>query len=227
VTAPVCELDGLTVGYTDPVVADASATVPDGAVVAVTGPSGSGKSSLLYAVAGLLRPRAGTVRVNGTSVWALTDRERSWLRATQLGFLFQDYVLDPAATVLANIREPLAYGHGITPGTRARAAALAERVHVGVPLGRTPGQISGGQAQRIALCRALVGDPVLLLADEPTGSLDERTGVQVLRFIRAHLRDPGTRLRAVLIVTHDPRIAADADLRLQLAGSDPSSVTVG
>ena len=183
-----------------------------GQVTAITGPSGCGKSTRLYVLALSARLRAGRILMDGVRVDALPDAARSRLRAHRFGFVFQDAALDPTRSVLDNVVESAIY-RGQDPRTVIPAAReLLERMQVGVPLRRRPGQISGGQAQRIAVCRALLGAPDVVFADEPTGNLDPGSASAVLQMLR-HQADAGT---CVVLVTHDPAIAATADQRIDL-----------
>jgi putative ABC transport system ATP-binding protein len=145
-----------------------------------------------------------------------------------MGFLFQDYVLDGARTVADNVLEPLAYaGARVANEHHQRLEGLVARVGLDVPLHRRPGQISGGQSQRIALCRALIAEPQILFADEPTGSLDTVSGAAVIDTIVADLTSARSKLRAAVVVSHDPQVAARPDAihyRLDPAGETPRLV---
>lgn len=188
-----------------------------GQVCALTGPSGCGKSTRLYLVALMLRLRAGAVFLDGHRVDDLPDAQRSRIRAGRFGFVFQDAALDPTRTVLDNVLESALY-RGQDPASLAgRATELLERMDVRVPVRRRPGQISGGQAQRIAVCRALVGDPDVVFADEPTGNLDPGSARAVL----AMLREQANRGACVVVVTHDPSVAGWADEHVALPGLAP------
>lgn len=208
--------DRVSFGYTSrgpSIVDDWSAEFAAGSVSAISGPSGCGKSTRLYLLALMLRLNSGSIRLSGVRVDALPDAQRSRIRAEQFGFVFQDAALDPTRTVLANVLETALY-RGRDPRTlRHRATELLSTMGVGVPPRRLPGQISGGQAQRIALCRALVGDPAVVFADEPTGNLDPDTADSVLMM----LRDQADRGATVIVITHDQRVAAWADFRHTLA----------
>ena len=183
-----------------------------GAVTALTGPSGRGKSTLLYVLGLMLRPSGGQVFVGGDRVDDRSDVQRSWVRATRLGFVFQDAVLDPARTVLDSVVEPALYGGARRADVRERARALLESLGVGVRADHRPGEISGGQAQRVAVARALVTDPDIVLADEPTGNLDGSNAAAVLDALHEMAR----RGRTVVIATHDPGVLERADEALAL-----------
>lgn len=181
--------------------------VTAGEMVAITGPSGRGKSTLLYLLGLMIRPAAGDVLINGMSAGSLSDHARSRLRASEFGFVFQDAALDTTRSVIDNVTEPALYRGTRLSVARSNAWSLLERFGVSSGAERRPGQVSGGQAQRIALCRALLGKPPIVLADEPTGNLDGSTARLVLDALREHASDGG----AVVIVTHDPAVAALAD----------------
>jgi ABC-type lipoprotein export system ATPase subunit len=206
--------EGLSFGY------DRSALLLDhwsaefnaGEVVAVTGPSGRGKSTLLYLLGMMLKPASGEVLLEGVPVQGLSDRERALLRSTTFGFVFQDAALDPSRTVLDNILETVLYRGGDRRLARNRAHELMDRFGVGLQATAKPGQVSGGQAQRIALCRALLGDPRILLADEPTGNLDPASSDVVV----TALNEQAQRGSTVIVVTHDPALVERCDRELKL-----------
>ena len=183
-----------------------------GATTAVTGPSGCGKSTLLYVLGLMLRPTGGQVLVGGRRVDDQPDVRRSWVRATQLGFVFQDAVLDPARSILDSVVEPALYGGARRADVHSKARTLLDDLGVGSRADHRPGQISGGQAQRVAIARALVTDPDIVLADEPTGNLDEANTDVVLDALQK-LAHHG---RTVVIATHDPAVLARADEVLAL-----------
>jgi lipoprotein-releasing system ATP-binding protein len=182
------------------------------AITSVSGRSGRGKSTLLYLIGLLLRPTSGSVLFSGTRVDNLPDGARADLRASHIGFVFQDASLDASRTVLDNVVEPALYSGARRRDVEPRARALLERFDVSRPLDRRPGAISGGQGQRVALCRALVHDPVLVLADEPTGNLDPESAGVVLSALRARANQGGT----VIIASHDAAVHAASDEVLEL-----------
>jgi putative ABC transport system ATP-binding protein len=191
-----------------PALRGASLSVTPGEIVAVMGPSGSGKSTLLHCLAGILVPAAGEVWFDGRRVDTLGETERSTLRRDAFGFVFQFGQLVPELTAVENVALPLLLG-----GARRAAAIAAAREWFGrLGLdgleGRRSGELSGGQAQRVALARGLVAGPRVLFADEPTGSLDSFTGEQVMDLLVAAVRERGT---TVVLVTHEARVAAYAD----------------
>ncbi len=191
-----------------PALRGASLTASAGEVLAVMGPSGSGKSTLLHCLAGILVPGRGEVHFAGDRVDTMGEAARSELRRHRFGFVFQFGQLVPELTAEENIALPLM----LTGTTRQRATDEARRWFG--PLGieglerRRPGELSGGQAQRIALARGLVAEPDVVFADEPTGSLDSLSGEQVMELLVGAARDQGS---AVVLVTHEPRVAAYAD----------------
>lgn len=191
-----------------PALRGASVSIEAGEILAVMGPSGSGKSTLLHCLAGILVPAAGEVRFAGTRIDHLSEGERSRLRRDQFGFVFQFGQLVPELTAQENVALPL-----LLAGVR-RAKALHQAAEWFVRLEldgleqRRSGELSGGQAQRVALARGLVARPVVLFADEPTGSLDSLTGEHVMDLLTSVAREQAT---TVVLVTHEPRVAAYAD----------------
>ncbi|MEU5948634.1 ABC transporter ATP-binding protein [Micromonospora sp. NPDC047465] len=191
-----------------PALRGASISVAPGEIVAIMGPSGSGKSTLLHCLAGILVPDAGEIHFDGRRIDTLGEQERSILRRDQFGFVFQFGQLVPELTAEENVALPL-----LLSGVR-RAAALTEARPWFERLGlaglerRRSGELSGGQAQRVALARGLVARPGALFADEPTGALDSLTGEQVMNLLVASAREQGT---TVVVVTHEARVAAYAD----------------
>ena len=191
-----------------PALRGASLTVRQGEIVAVMGPSGSGKSTLLHCLAGILVPDHGEVWYGGQRLDTLSDDRRSALRRDKFGFVFQSGQLVPELTAEENVALPL-----LLSGTRRVPATTAARKWFGTLgldglEGRRSGELSGGQAQRVALARGLVANPEVLFADEPTGSLDSMSGELVMELLTAAAREQGT---TVVLVTHDARVAAYAD----------------
>jgi len=150
-----------------------------GDAVAVTGPSGSGKSTLLYILGTLESPTSGTVSILGSEPARMQEVELAKFRNANVGFIFQDHHLLPQCTVLENVLVPLLAGDGVAAADTARARQLLDRVGLGARIGHRPAQLSGGERQRAAVCRALIGNPALLLADEPTGNLDQNTAESI------------------------------------------------
>ncbi|AYF98492.1 ABC transporter ATP-binding protein [Protaetiibacter intestinalis] len=189
-----------------------SASFREGEVVGITGSSGRGKSTLLYLLGLMLRPDDGSLLVDGQPVHSLSDSYRSRLRAQKFGFVFQDAVLDATRTVLDNVVETALYRGEARRDVVPLAMDLLERFGVQLRANAKPGQVSGGQAQRIALCRALLGRPRILLADEPTGNLDSESAEVVVRAFREHAE----RGSVVLIVSHDAQLVARCDRSIAL-----------
>ena len=183
-----------------------------GEFVAITGPSGSGKSSLLNLLGCLDRPSSGHYRLDGEAVATLDDERVSDLRSRKIGFVFQSFFLLPRLTVLENVLLPLRYARAADPGAAVRARQLLERVGLSDRLGHRPSELSGGQQQRAAIARALIRQPRLLLADEPTGNLDSKCTADVLRLFE-ELHGEG---QTIVLVTHDADVAARAPRHVRL-----------
>jgi putative ABC transport system ATP-binding protein len=186
----------------------ADLAVRAGEVVAVMGPSGSGKSTLLHCLAGILRPDDGSVVFDGRRVDTLSDRQRTFLRRGAFGFVFQFGQLVPELTAVENVAAPLLLAGQRRRPAIAAAQAWFERLALTGLQGRLPGELSGGQAQRVAVARALIGRPRLVFADEPTGALDTAAGDDVMELLVASVREQDA---AAVVVTHEPRVAAFAD----------------
>lgn len=192
-------------------VSEVSMTVAEGEVVAIFGPSGSGKTTLLLLAAGLLRASAGSVRFEGQDLNVLPKREILSYRRTKLGFVFQGFNLAAGLTAEENVAMPLLLRGVHHREARERALDALDDVGLRHRAEHMPEQLSGGEQQRVAIGRALVGEPKLILADEPTGNLDSDTGDMVLRLLSVLPRQRGA---AMILVTHDARVAAYADVIL-------------
>jgi putative ABC transport system ATP-binding protein len=210
---PVLELHGVGRSYgAVTALTDAALTVHRGELLAVVGPSGSGKSTLLNVMGTLDRPTSGTVRIDGWEVAELTDKQLSAVRATTIGFVFQQFHLAAGVPVRDSVADGLLYG-GTTRAERRRLAEVAlRRVGLGHRLGHRPHELSGGEKQRAAIARAVLGDPALLLADETTGALDSVSGASVMRLLH-ELNAAGT---TVVVITHDQDIAAALPRQVRL-----------
>ncbi|MEE1939266.1 ABC transporter ATP-binding protein [Streptomyces sp. TRM 70361] len=191
-----------------PALAGADFAVQSGEVVAVMGPSGSGKSTLLHCLAGIVRPDSGAVHYRGRELSAMTDAQRSALRRSEFGFIFQFGQLVPELTCVENVALPLRLAGMGRKDAERQAAGWLERLEVHDVRHHRPGQVSGGQGQRVAVARALVTGPRVVFADEPTGALDSLNGERVMQLLTEAARD--TRA-AVVLVTHEPRVAAYSD----------------
>lgn len=191
-----------------PALRGAGMSVQAGEMVAVMGSSGSGKSTLLHCLAGILVPESGCVRYGGREVTDMSDQQRSALRRDDFGFVFQFGQLVPELTVAENVALPLRLSGVGHKTARRRTAQWLDKLDVTGVADHRPGEISGGQGQRAAVARALVADPEVLFADEPTGALDSIAGEQVMSLLAETARESGT---AVVLVTHESRVAAYAD----------------
>ncbi|AMB58809.1 ABC transporter ATP-binding protein [Microterricola viridarii] len=214
-TSPIVELKGVTRSYgSPPTVAlnGVDLTIDEGEMLAIVGPSGSGKSTMLNIIGSLDRASSGSAEIAGHDVASLSDAELSALRAHTIGFVFQQFHLSDGVTALENVATGLLYT-GTPPRERRRLATIAlQRVGLGDRLLHHPRQLSGGERQRVAIARAVVGEPRLLLADEPTGSLDTKSGSGVMQIL-ADLNDSGT---TVVVITHDQGLADRMPRRVRI-----------
>jgi putative ABC transport system ATP-binding protein len=209
VTAPALEAVDVTRSYrlegvTVEALRGVSLTIERGDYAAVVGPSGSGKSTLMHLLGGLDRPTTGILRVGGRDIASMSEDELASLRNRTIGFVFQAFQLLARTSALDNVGMPLVYRGARRAERRRRAAEALERVGMGHRLEHRPNELSGGEQQRVAIARALVGEPQVLLADEPTGNLDTRTGEEVMLLLERLNAEQGV---AVVLVTHDREVA--------------------
>lgn len=206
-------ITGLNFGYRsgDLILTDLSAEFKPGESAALVGRSGSGKSTLLYLIGQLIAPSNGSIKVAGVETVKLADWQRAEIRAKSMGFVFQDALLDPARSVLENVLEGTLYNDH--EANTEQALELLKSFEVTVDPHRRPGQISGGQAQRVALCRALIANPAIILADEPTGNLDDETASLVWQILSDRARKGAT----VIVATHDRNRAQTCDWVLEVS----------
>ncbi len=195
-----------------PVLRDLDLSIEQGEYVAIMGPSGSGKSTLLNVIGCLDRPTSGTYFLGGQNVAELEDDQLSLIRGARIGFVFQSFNLISQLNVIENIEVPMYYQGWSERKSAERAKELAEMVGLGERLEHRPSELSGGQQQRVAIARALANDPLIVLADEPTGNLDSESGAEILRI----LIDLRRRGKTLIIVTHDKDIAANAGRVVEL-----------
>jgi putative ABC transport system ATP-binding protein len=190
-----------------------SVTIEQGEYAAILGPSGSGKSTLMHLLGALDRPSGGVLKVSGRDVAKLSDTELAELRNKHIGFVFQSFHLMARTSATDNVGLPLMY-RGLSRGARRKKAVEAlEKVGLGHRLDHRPSQMSGGEQQRVAIARALVGDPQLVLADEPTGNLDTKTGHEVMDLLERLNSEQGV---AIILVTHEPDVAERARRQIHI-----------
>jgi putative ABC transport system ATP-binding protein len=211
--APLIELRSLTKIYEEgsrrrTVLCDASTTIARGELAVLVGRSGSGKSTLLNLLSGIDLPTSGEVVVDGVAIARLTERERTLFRRDRIGFVFQFFNLIPTLTVEENVLLPLELKGSSTAAQRSAALALLDEVGLADRRATFPDRLSGGEQQRVAVARALAHDPLLVLADEPTGNLDLETGLQVLEILDRLTRRAG---KTMVMVTHSPEVVGRAD----------------
>jgi len=180
-----------------------SLAIERGEFLAIVGPSGSGKSTLFNQIGALDRPTEGRVLFDGHSVFDLSEPQQAWFRCHKLGYVFQTYNLVPALSALENVALPLVFAGQTPDAARSRATTILERVGLGARLTHRPRELSGGQQQRVAIARALANRPSVVLADEPTGNLDSKTGTDIVSLLTELNRDEGV---TIVCSTHDPKL---------------------
>jgi putative ABC transport system ATP-binding protein len=214
----IIRLERLTKDYTEAgqtrrILEDCTYAFAEGAFTAIRGRSGSGKSTLLNLIAGIDTPTGGDIWIGETCVTKLSARERTLFRRDHLGFVFQFFNLIPTLTVLENVLLPAELAGRRLNGTQRHALELLDRVGLADRRNQFPDKLSGGEQQRVAICRALLRNPRVVLADEPTGNLDEKTGLDILRLLDELTRQAG---KTLVMVTHSHQIAARADVVLTI-----------
>jgi putative ABC transport system ATP-binding protein len=187
--------------------------IEQGEFLAVIGPSGSGKSTLLYLLGGLDRPTSGEIRIQGQNLVEMDEDELARFRQRRVGFVFQSFNLIPSMTALENVEFPLVFTPARPAARRERAKQLLEEVGLGDRLYHRPTELSGGQQQRVSIARSLVNDPAIVLADEPTGNLDSKSGIEVIAMLHRLNQEQG---RTVILVTHDRSLLDMVSRTIQL-----------
>ena len=213
----IVQLQGLTKTYGKgstqvTALAEIDLTIQNGQFVALVGPSGSGKSTLLNLIGGIDKPNAGTVRIDGQSIEGLGEQNLLHLRREKIAYVFQDARLLPSLTSIENVMLPAAFHRKLLKGARERARELLGKVGLAGRADHMPHQLSGGEAQRVCIARALFNQPRLILADEPTGNLDHRTRIEIVQLFE-ELHGEGN---AVIMVTHDTELADRAGRKISL-----------
>ena len=196
-----------------PALSGVSFNVDDGKFLAIFGPSGSGKSTLLHLLGGLDRPDEGEILIDGTNILKLSDADLAELRLNKIGFIFQFFNLLPRLTALKNVELPLAIVGASDKEALERAREMLRFVNLGARENHRPYEMSGGEQQRVAIARALVNSPKIILADEPTGNLDTKTGREIVQLMKNLNKE---KRQTFIVVTHDPRIAKEADRTIYL-----------
>lgn len=191
-----------------------SFTIDKGEMVSIMGPSGSGKSTLMSIIGCLDVPTSGDFILDGESVQGMGDHELAAVRGRKIGFVFQQFNLLARTSALENVMLPLTYAGGSSSERRTKAVCALDRVGLGNRLEHNPNELSGGQQQRVAIARALVNDPAILLADEPTGALDSKTGAEIMELFQSLHRDQG---QTVILVTHDAFVARHTERIIRIA----------
>lgn len=213
-SAAVLHLNDVTKDFGGaPVLSGITLDINAGETVAIMGPSGSGKSTLLHCMSGVLTPTSGQVLFKDAVLSDASDSARSRTRLADFGFVFQDHQLLPELSALDNVALPAMLNGNSRSKARAKAQELLNQLGLGSMVNRRPGQVSGGQAQRIAIARALVTSPAVIFADEPTGALDQATGHEVMQLLTAVVQRTGA---ALVMVTHDSRVADWMERRIEI-----------